>query len=217
MRCDPGIEEVGRDLLNRPCPSREMLRLIMSSSNVDPDLDPVNNSPFSKSITWRVMNAQIVPEHSGSSTGITNSGVVDGPVSYSVPEQDTLTLSASINGCARIQDKTVTRAVIEALSPAGTYDTKAGRYAGRLLLWGLVWVAAYALSWPAVAATVIYGFVFLFAAICVSAPFFVGAIVNFFWWAGRGFANESRVKWSLAALLWVLDVGPLVFLQIRVL
>jgi len=80
-----------------------------------------------------------------------------------------------------------------------------------------VWVVAFALTWPALAALVIYGLIALLAAIAVAAPLFAGAIVDFAWWAGRGFANESRTKWLLAAAFWALDVMPLVFLQIRLL
>jgi hypothetical protein len=126
---------------------------------------------------------------------------------------------AIINGRERVRDLVVTREMLDEVSPSRTFQTTSGRYIRRLILLGLLWVAAFGLTWPALSplnSLSIWAFVVLFAAACVAPPFLAGAVVDFAWWAGRGFRSEQRARWILAAILWLLDLAPLVVLQIRV-
>ncbi len=141
---------------------------------------------------------------------------VSGPEAFEVPQNQSLSLSASINGRARFDVVRVTRSVLQSVSPDRTFQTKSGQFVRRLLLWGLLWILGFVFIWPALSPLDIWGFMALLAVIVVAPPFLAGAVVDFCWWGGRGFSNEVRIKWALAALLWVLDVGPLVLLQIRV-
>jgi hypothetical protein len=192
-----------------------MLRLDMSDANGENYPGPVANEPFARSISWRVFNEHIFPKHLGGVTVIAD-GVATGDVSYVVPESESLTLNAIINGRERFEDLGVTRAVLGAVSPSRTFQTSAGKYVARLVLWGLLWVAAFGLAWPALNALAIWVFIVLFAAACVAPPFLSSAIIDFVWWSGHGFRNESRARWILAAVLWLLDACTLVLLQIRV-
>jgi hypothetical protein len=192
-----------------------MLRLDMSSSDGENNLGPVANEPFARSISWRVFNEHFFPKHSASADVIA-ARVGTGRVSYVIPEHETLTLTAVISGRERFEDVAVTHAVLDAVTPSKTYETKPSRYVWRLTLWGVLWVAAFALIWPALGVMAIFAFVVLFAALCVVPPFLSRALVDFIWWSGHGFRSGARVRWILATVLWLLDLIPLVFLQIRV-
>lgn len=188
----------------------------------DDDLDstPISNPPFSSPIRWRVFNEEIFPSRvvsarmvtSGRSTGTS----VGAPEDVQVPQSQLLTLAASVNGRARFETLGVTRAVLTSVTPERTLQTKSLKYGGQLATWGGVWIVAFALVWPALASVAIFGVIAAVVVVAVAAPFFAGAVVDFFWWSGRGFASETRSKWILAAVLWALDVAPLVVLQIRV-
>jgi hypothetical protein len=175
----------------------------------------VANEPFAKSISWRVFNEHIFPKHLGGVTVIAG-GVATGHVSYVVPESESLTLNAIINGRERFEDLGVTRAVLDAVSTSRTLQTTASKYVRRLVLWGVLWGAAFGLAWPALNVMMIWAFIVLFAAMCVAPPFLSSAIIDIFWWSGRGFRNEPQARWILATTLWLLDACTLVLLQIRV-
>jgi len=176
---------------------------------------PIPNAAFCRSIRWQVFNEEIYPRHLGAVTLI-GAGVATGNTNYVVPRNQTLSLSASIEGRPRFNIVSVTRAVLESVSPERTYETRGRAYLRRFLSWVLAFVVEYALIWIALAASVIYSFILLIALLVFAPPFVAAAIVDFAWWSGNGFTNESRAKWLLAAALWILDVLPLVVLQILV-
>ncbi|MDQ1545569.1 MAG: hypothetical protein QOH69_473 [Actinomycetota bacterium] len=178
--------------------------------------DPVVNIAFSKTISWRVFNEHIYPEHMASRRSFTGTAI-GGRQDYEVPRNQTVSLSASINGRQRFDVVGVTRAVLDSVTRQRTYDTKSRGYVARLVLWGALWALAFGLIWVALLSSIILGFVVLFAVIVVAPLFLSGAIIDFCWWAGRGFQSESRARWTIAVVLWALDVAPLVLLQIRVL
>jgi hypothetical protein len=177
--------------------------------------EPIVNSAFSKTITWRVFNEDIYPEHLASRRSFTGTAI-GGRQDYEVPRNQTLSLSASINGRQRFDVVEVTRAVLDSVTRQRTYDTKSRGYVGRLVFWGALWTLAFGLIWVALLSSIILGFVVLFAVIVVAPLFLSGAIIEFCWWAGRGFASESRARWIIAVGLWGLAVAPLVVLQTRV-
>jgi hypothetical protein len=181
----------------------------------NPELGPVVNQPFAKSISWRVFNEHIFPKHLGEAMVMTN-GIATGKFLYVVPEHESLTLNASINGRERLDEVAVTRAVLDAVSLSRTFQTRPRTYVGRLMLWGLLWVAAFASCWGALNVLAIWAYIVLFAAICFAPPFLSRAIIDVVWWSGHGFRNESRARWILATALWILDAATLVLLQVRV-
>ncbi len=178
--------------------------------------EPVVNSGFSKTITWRVFNEDLYPEHRASRRSFTGTAL-GGRQDYEVPRNQTLSLSASINGRQRFDVVEVTRAVLDSVTRERTYDTKSRRYVVRLVFWGTLWALAFGFIWPALSSFIIWAFAVLFAVVVISPLFLSGVIIDFCWWAGRGFQSESRARWIIAVVLWALDVAPLVLLQIRVL
>jgi hypothetical protein len=178
-------------------------------------LQPVSNEPFARTITWRVFDETISPTHMARSTIFTGRAV-SGPIETEVARRQFLSLGATINGRERDTRFEVTRAVLDRVTDKNTYETKTGEFVVRVILWGVVWMVTYALTWLALAANQYVGFIPAFIAICVVPPFFARGIIDFAWWSGHGSPNEFRARWWIATVLWMLALASLIVLQLRV-
>ena len=176
--------------------------------------DPVVNAPFARRIVWRVFNESIFPKQ-------ITSFVPGGRFAWGTHEaiqidrQQTLSLSATIRGRIRSRDISVTRAVLESVSANRTYGTPAAAFAVRFAVWSLAWLATFAGAWLTLGSIFWVYFACLVVSCCAS-PFAGKAIVDFAWWGGRGFSNESRSQWLITGVLLVLDALLLVALQMHV-
>lgn len=196
-----------------------MLHSVMTDTDDDDDSEPepVQNEPFSRDIVWRVFDENYFPKRTGSASAVAGErAIATGNLSYSIPAHQSLTRSAVISGRVRYENVSVSRAILESVSSSRTYETHGNRYLRGFLLWTVVWVVCFVAIWPALGLMAIFAFIVLIAVLAISPPFVARTVVDFAWWAGRGFAYEARATWMIAGALWLLDILPLVFLQVQV-